>query len=510
MNEQEFLTALRQRENFKRAVINKIKIDRRARRVHFVIITDFAFTPQDEEYIADLVEKCVPKTVSGSFEIKKLVCDEELVRQKILEYLKANHLAAAAFIRAEDVTVKVSEEKTVYVFGVDEAEKGFFEARGILENVTAMLEKNFCCKFEGELELKEKLTSEPVEIEDLDDEPVNFLPARTFPICDFETIDFADVPKTATYISDCTMATDSLTICGEIVYFAEKVSQKGKTYYQITLSDTTDKMQLSYFPKKRTEEKIKLLKQGDFIVCTGANELWNGRLRFTARYINYGKMPENFVPEKRKSKSAPVRYQIVIPEKITDYNQINLFEQEPLPKCLTERDFVVFDLETTGLNNSPATGRMDAITEIGAVKIVHGEICERFSTFVNPGRKLTEEIIKLTGITDDMLKDAPKIEQVIPDFYKFCDGCDLVGHNVQFDYKFVHYYASKEDYMFEHKTYDTVTIAQGLLFLANYKLNTVAEHYGIQFNHHRAFDDAFATAKIFIEMIKAKKCLPNN
>lgn len=510
MNEQEFLTALRERENLKKALINKIIIDRRTRRIHFILITEHAFTPQDEEFISELINKAVPQAFNGSFEIRKLVCDEGLVRHKILEYLKANHLAAAAFIKEEDISVIIEDQKTTYIFGVDNEEMSFFQTRGILDSVTAMLEKNFCSKFEGKLEFKEKAQPEPVDEEEVDDAPVNYLPARTFPVCDFETIDFADVPKTATYMRDCTMATDSLTVCGEIVFIEERTSQKGKQYMRMTLSDTTDKFNVSYFIKKKTEEKIRQLKQGDFIVCTGANELWNGRLSFTARYINYGRYPQNFVPEKRKSKPAPLRYQVVQPEKITDYNQINLFEQEPLPECLTSNTFVVFDLETTGLNNTPAGGKMDAITEIGAVKIVNGEICERFATFVNPERKLTEEIIKLTGITDDMLKDAPKISEVIPDFFKFCEGCDLVGHNVQFDYKFVSYYSLQDDYIFEHKTYDTLTIAQSQLFLANYKLNTIADHYGINFNHHRAYDDALTTAKIFIELIKAKKCLPNN
>ena len=508
MDEREFLTNLRSRENFRRAVLSKITIDKRTRGARFCIVTDTAFTAQDEEFITDLVKRAVPPSLSASYEIKKLVCDEQLVRHKILDYLKANHLAAAAFIKAEDIAVRSEEGFTVFVFGVDEAERSFFETRNILESVAEMLQKNFCSAFRGELAYKEKPVEESEEEEE--DEPVRFLPVRTFPIIDFEPIDFADVPKRATYISDCAMATDSLTVCGEIVYIQEKLSQKGKTYYSITLTDTTGKLFLSYFPKKRTEEKIKELKAGDFIVCTGANELFNGRLRFTARFINYGKMPADFVPEKRPSKPAPARYQLIVPEKITDYNQINLFEQASLPECLMGRSFVVFDLETTGLNNSPVGGKMDAITEIGAVKIVDGEICEKFTTLVNPERKLDEENIKLTGITDDMVKDAPKIGEVIPDFYKFCNGCELVGHNVQFDYKFIHYYGAQDDYMFEQKTYDTVTLAQSQLFLSNYKLNTVADHYGIQFNHHRAFDDALATAKIFIELIKAKKCLPNH
>ena len=203
-----------------------------------------------------------------------------------------------------------------------------------------------------------------------------------------------------------------------------------------------------------------------------------------------------------------LHYSRVAPEEFVDYSQMNLFDTAQMPEDLVNNTFVVFDLETTGLVNTPAGGKMDAITEIGAVKIVGGEIKEKFSTLVDPERKLDEEIVKLTGITDDMLKGAPKISEVIGDFVKFCDGCFLVGHNVQFDYKFVRYYAEKEEYSFEYKTFDTVSLAQELLFLKNYKLDTVADHYGISFNHHRAWSDALTTAKIFIELIKAKKCLP--
>ena len=150
-----------------------------------------------------------------------------------------------------------------------------------------------------------------------------------------------------------------------------------------------------------------------------------------------------------------------------------------------------------------------------AISVVHpntpkscGEVREKFTTLVDPQRKLSDEIVALTGITDEMLQGAPKIEEVIGDFCKFCDGCFIVGHNVQFDYKFLHFYAEQSEYDFTHKTYDTMSIAQGMLFLSNYKLNTLADYYHISFNHHRAWDDALTTAKIFIELIKAKKCLP--
>ena len=107
-----------------------------------------------------------------------------------------------------------------------------------------------------------------------------------------------------------------------------------------------------------------------------------------------------------------------------------------------------------------------------------------------------------------MLVGAPEISDVIADFYKFCDGCVLVGHNVQFDYKFVRYYGEKEGFLFDHRQYDTLSFAQEMLRLSNYKLNTVADYFGFTFQHHRAYNDAFVTAKIFIELCRLKGGLP--
>ncbi len=509
MTQAEFLEKLHGRESFRRAVLNKIVLDRSDRTCEFVLVTDESYTPDDERFAEETVREAVPASLRSAVRISKLRADAQLVRRKIAEYLSEYHRAASAFVREEEIGVERTDEGIVrFTFAADEEERRFFETRGILADVAAMLEKNFCEKFSGAL-VPVQREAPPADDPEEEEEPFDYRPPRTFAVHDFEAIDLADVPKEATYIQDCTFPSETLTVCGQIEFVQERVSQKGKPYLRITLSDQTGRMNFSYFIKKRTEEKIRALKQGDTIVCTGANEFYNDRLSFTARYINRGAPPPGFVPEKRPSKRAPARYKVVVPEKMTDYSQMNLFDRSEIPPCLRENTFVVFDLETTGLVNIPANGRMDAITEIGAVKIEGGEICEKFSTLVDPERPLSEEIVKLTGITDEMVKGAPKIADVIPDFFKFCEGSILVGHNIQFDYRFIQYYATQNEYSFEQKTYDTLAIAQSELFLKNYKLDTIAEHYGIVFNHHRACDDALTTAKIFIELIKAKKCLPN-
>ena len=164
-----------------------------------------------------------------------------------------------------------------------------------------------------------------------------------------------------------------------------------------------------------------------------------------------------------------------------------------------DETFVVFDIETTGLSKEN-----DKITEIGAVKIENGKIIDRFSTFVNPQRTLSEEIVKLTNITDEMLKDAPLIDIVLPQFLEFCGDSVLVAHNAGFDVGFIRNNAQVLHMpSVDNTVLDTVELSRTLLpELKKHKLNIVAEHLGVSLEgHHRAVHDAEATAKIFIKLI---------
>ena len=162
-------------------------------------------------------------------------------------------------------------------------------------------------------------------------------------------------------------------------------------------------------------------------------------------------------------------------------------------------EIVCFDIETTGLRVD-----REAITEIGAVVLRDGEIAERFQTFVNPGRRLTPEIIGLTGITDEMLKDAPKPAQALADFLKFVNGRPLAAHNAEFDIGFIRKGCAEAGLDF-HPTYvDSLILAQNLLpGLGKYKLDIVAEHLDLPaFNHHRASDDAATVGYMLIPFWK--------
>ena len=156
-------------------------------------------------------------------------------------------------------------------------------------------------------------------------------------------------------------------------------------------------------------------------------------------------------------------------------------------------EIVCFDIETTGLKVT-----QEAITEIGAVRLKNGEIVETFQTFVDPERRLTPEIIGLTGITDEMLRGAPKLKDALTAFLAFAGDAPLAAHNAEFDISFIRAGCRKCSIPFEPTYIDTLILAQNLLpGLGKYKLDIVAEHLQLpQFNHHRASDDAVPVAQM--------------
>ena len=160
-------------------------------------------------------------------------------------------------------------------------------------------------------------------------------------------------------------------------------------------------------------------------------------------------------------------------------------------------EFVVFDIETTGLSAMTCK-----ITEIGAVLVRNGEVLKVFSTFVNPEGHIPEEITELTGITDDMVADAPSQGDAVKAFIEFVGKRTVVAHNANFDMGFIRRAAENAGIHFDPPYLDTLSMSRFLNpELKNHKLDTLVDFYRLgDFNHHRACDDAEVTAKIFCKM----------
>ncbi len=160
---------------------------------------------------------------------------------------------------------------------------------------------------------------------------------------------------------------------------------------------------------------------------------------------------------------------------------------------------IVLDLETTGL--SPYASN---ITEIAAVKVQNGKQIDSFQTLVNPGEPIPRFITRLTGITNEMVKDAPHIKKVLPKLKKFLGDHTIIAHNTGFDYNFLaHNFWTHSKQEFTNPKLCTAKLARRILSsLPSKRLGTLCEYYGINHqNAHRAMGDTLATFELYQNML---------
>lgn len=179
---------------------------------------------------------------------------------------------------------------------------------------------------------------------------------------------------------------------------------------------------------------------------------------------------------------------------------VELVESDQERIDLGETEFVVFDLETTGAKAPPCR-----ITEIGAYRVRGGRVAEEFHTLINPETSIPPFISLLTGISNEMVVDAPVFRDVASEFLEFIGDSVLVAHNAHFDMSFLNHEIGRvyEDYRVWNPSLCTVQLSRRLLpDIENHKLVTVASYFSIELlNHHRAGDDAKATAHIFVNLL---------
>jgi DNA polymerase III epsilon subunit family exonuclease len=188
------------------------------------------------------------------------------------------------------------------------------------------------------------------------------------------------------------------------------------------------------------------------------------------------------------------------PRLLLDGDLVQLTPEDHDARQLAEAGFVVFDLETTGAKTPPCR-----VTEIGAYRVRGGAIVDEFHTLVNPEMQIPFFITMLTGISNEMVKDAPKFGDIADDFLAFIGDSILVAHNASFDMRFLNHEVGRkyEDYRVGNPSICTVQLSRKLLpHVDNHKLKTLAEYFSVELvNHHRADADAHATAKIFVNLL---------
>ena len=180
---------------------------------------------------------------------------------------------------------------------------------------------------------------------------------------------------------------------------------------------------------------------------------------------------------------------------------VELVERSAEQRILSETDFVVLDLETTGAKTPPCR-----ITEIGAYRVQNNKITDEFHTLVNPETPIPIFISQLTGISDQMVRHAPKFGDIAAGFLNFIGDSVLVAHNAHFDMRFLNHEIGRihDEYRLANPHLCTVQLSRKLLpHIENHRLNTVAQYFNVALiNHHRASEDARATAHIFVNLLE--------
>lgn len=482
------------------ARISSIEIDKKERSIDFLIICPL---PVSEEIQNKLLKKITDLTpnvfTSVKVRIRKIATDIELITKEITKFLESNFRSISVFLKATDVIVKLEGDKVFFLLRLTPDGVEYVNKNNVLNKIADHLSATFCADFVGRAEEKEgeelpDLLDEKVFIEQLEK-----VEHRTIKVKSVLLIDDITIGDTAVYIEDA--LSGSFVVCGKITEIVEKETKNGKPFFIVRIDDTTGTIGGVYFSKKNTVDKIRELKVGDGIIARGTIGDYNGRKSFTFEKINGCEFPDNFVKKEKYKKQPPKDYKLIFPTKAEVVKVSSVFDDDNfLPKELLENEYVVFDLETTGTDVMS-----NGITEIGAVKIRDGKMVEQFTSLIKPDYAITEEITRLTGINEEMVKNSPKIGAVIPDFIKFIQGATLVAHNADFDVKFIKRFAGAEDYAITNKVVDTLELSRRYLtMLKKADLKTVAEHFNIEFRHHRALSDAYATAEIFIELLKIK------
>lgn len=342
-------------------------------------------------------------------------------------------------------------------------------------------------------------------------------------------------------------------VAGEVLAVDERVTKTGKHIIRIDISDYRDSLSIKLFLNEdMAEEFLKLVKTGDFIKAKGIVSLDSFDKELVMSSV-VGIMKTAEMRKKREDLSTRKRVELHCHTKmsdmdavsdvedilkqakrfghtamaVTDHGNVQAFPAanhtfksddpfkiiygveaylvDDLQEIVTNgkkqslnESYVVFDIETTGFVKTK-----NKVIEIGAVKIENGGITERFSEFVNPKEPIPFEIEQLTGINDSMVADAPEITEILPRFLEFCEGCILVAHNAHFDMGFITYNAEQQGIKTDFTYIDTVGISRVFYpTQAKHTLDAVAKTMGVSLeNHHRAVDDAEATAQIFVRFL---------
>jgi len=477
----------------------------------------------ERSHAEEFLKSKFPFGFNYNFKFIKNFITKDTIIPKINEFFASNLPSVLYSIAKVE-----KQENTFFVeLNIEDQTYDHFVKKDGSSRLAQYLNNHFCVSFD--IQVNDNIIEEVVEDEeelvfDIPEKKEN----RFVSITDVEAFIGEVIDSKPCYIKDVIgKEAQDVCICGKVKFLKElsyeRKSKKKENdnntaedlqeqsnlriYYKWQLEGFTGNINCIYFTTKLTKQIMPQLNNGDEIVVVGDMEKSKFGDSFTLKIkkISRCKRPEAF-EEKVEFKTENINYIYINPEPIEITQQVDLFAMvdQETPAFLKDKNFVVYDFETTGLNLQEGA----KIIEIGAVKVIDGKIKEQFACMVNPQEHIPEDSTKIHGITDNDVKNAHTIDEVMQDFYKFTRGCILSGYNiVGFDMNFLLKYGKDCRYNFDNEVVDVYTLAtQNVRGVKNYKLKTIAEKLGVSLeNAHRAVHDARATAEVLIKIAENLK-----
>lgn len=482
-------------------------------------------TEEKKEQIANIIAGMFPDVKTSVFYIKAYA-DETVVKNKLLEFLNSKNQVLFNSITNENLEITVDEDTIVIKFIFDPAMCMLIKNKEFLDSMKDFLDMNFTQELEVKVvESNDVPIGEPITLNmqntALDLGLVKIVPGEKV-YSRRRAVGISEMPM---YISKLTEPADSVVVCGKVSdllvreYKNKKYDPNNpdpkepetKKFVTFSLYDTTGKAHCVVFPDEKDIAVFQLIKDNDEVVVKGKaqrNSMNPGKIDVSVDTVCKCEIFYDSI-NFSKTKELPSDYQYVHPEKYNDTTldvQTSLLEDanlsQKIPENLAGKTYIVFDLETTGLQQEK-----DEIIEIGACKMENGKITETFQTLVNPLIQISKVITDITHISNDMVKYAPTIDKVLPDFLLFVQDYPVIGHNVDFDYTFITKYAKKFKYSFNNESIDTMTMAKDVLpNIKSYKLTDLTQDFMILHEDaHRALCDVLATAELYKILSKFKE-----
>ncbi len=469
-----------------------------------------SLTTDQKNEIKNLVINTLNINSKIECKFSKSYLDKDIVENSIFDYLKNNFDSISGEISSNNINYSKKDLYVEITITCNQTVYDYINENNIQSLICKHLENNFCGEFNiitqiGGKEFNTKTLEDRAELI-LDNIEFQAKTPRYY-VKEPSIVFGGEITPMPEYIKNIAGEKMSVILAGyvenltEKEYLPKKNKEKGidekRKYYTFELNDNSGKINCIHFCTKLSQKHFPLIENGKYILCLGDYTKRSfGGMQYSIKAISLSGEVEN--KEVTVNNTIPSTYKYATPEPIIRTIQNNLFEvKKKYPDWILNKNWVVFDCETTGLK--PAE---NDITEIGAVKIINGEIKERFQHLCKPFEPIPGEIVKKTGITNEMVENMPTSFDILQDFLKFSDGCVLVGYNVNFDYQFISNVAKRNQVTINFETHDCLNDARTkIAYLPNYKLGTLVAHLGITLdNAHRALYDATATAEAFLAL----------